>query len=241
MADLAPPPTFAEVVLVDEKTKKARFNPIWLKWFVDVAAVINAGGGTTLTHNDLSGLQGGVAAERYHMLQAEDTSLAAIEALVTGLIAKTGTGTYAVRTITGTANQIVVADGGGVAAAPGLSLAIGSLLTNVYTPTLSNVANLDASTTYQAQYLRAGAFVIVSGKADVDPTAAVATQLGISLPVASNIGAQEDCCGVAFSATIAGQGAAIVGDAANNRAEMQWIAVDLTNQPMYYIFAYRII
>jgi hypothetical protein len=85
MADLAPPPTFAEVVLVDEKTKKARFNPIWLKWFVDVAAVINAGGGTTLTHNDLSGLQGGTTAERYHLLQSQHTNITGTPAIFPGI------------------------------------------------------------------------------------------------------------------------------------------------------------
>ena len=37
-----PPPTYADPVIVDEVTKNARFNPIWLKWFVDMAEVISA-------------------------------------------------------------------------------------------------------------------------------------------------------------------------------------------------------
>lgn len=111
-----------------------------------------------------------------------------------------------------------------------------------YTPTLTNVANLDASTAYQCQYFQVGTVVTVSGKVDVDPTlAATSTQLGISLPVASNIGAAEDCAGTAFSPTIAGQGAAILGDAANNRAQMEWISGDITNQPMYFVFVYEVI
>lgn len=111
-----------------------------------------------------------------------------------------------------------------------------------YTPTLTNVANLDASTAYQCQWSRVGKIVTVSGKVDVDPTTTVtATQLGISLPVASNLGAQEDCAGSAFASGIAGQGAAIRGDAANNRAEMAWIATDVTNQPMYFTFQYEVI
>lgn len=40
-----PPPTYAEPVITDEKTKKAVFNPIWLKWFIDVANFISANGG----------------------------------------------------------------------------------------------------------------------------------------------------------------------------------------------------
>lgn len=112
----------------------------------------------------------------------------------------------------------------------------------VYTPTLTNVANLDASTNYECQYLRVGNTVIVSGKVDVDPTlTATSTQLGISLPIASNLGAVEDCAGTAFASAIAGQGAAILGDAANNRAQMEWVSTDVTNQPMYFTFTYQVI
>ena len=113
---------------------------------------------------------------------------------------------------------------------------------NTYTPTLTNVANLDASTAYHSQYLRVGNVVTVSGRVDADPTApATLTQLGISLPIASNFAATQDCAGVAFASGIAGQGAAIRGDATNDRAEMVWISGDVTNQPMYFTFSYEII
>lgn len=115
------------------------------------------------------------------------------------------------------------------------------LAAGVYTPTLTNVTNVAASTAYECQYMRVGNTVTVGGKVDVDPTAAGATQLGISLPVASNFGAVEDCGGAAFAPAIAGQGAAIIADAANNRAEMNWIAVDITNQPMFFSFTYQVI
>jgi len=67
-----PPPTWAEVILVDEKTKKANFNPIWLKWFIDLVGVINAtgGGGGVIQHNTLGGLQGGSIGQYYHFTQA---------------------------------------------------------------------------------------------------------------------------------------------------------------------------
>lgn len=116
-----------------------------------------------------------------------------------------------------------------------------TLAHGTYTPTLTTVANLDAATAYQCQYLRLGATVTVSGRVDVDPTAGGAAQLGISLPVASTLGAAEDCAGVAFASGIAGQGAAIRGDVANARAEMAWIASDTTDQPMYFTFTYQVI
>lgn len=117
-----------------------------------------------------------------------------------------------------------------------------NLTSGTYTPTLTNVANLDASTAYQCQYMRVGNTVTVSGKVDVDPTAAATpTQLGISLPIASNIGGAEDCAGTGASPGIAGQSMAVVGNAANNRAELQWIAGDLTNQATYFTFTYQVI
>lgn len=112
----------------------------------------------------------------------------------------------------------------------------------LYTPTLTNAANLDGSAAFECQYIQVGDTVHVSGKVTANPTApGVETRLGISLPVASNLGAEEDCAGVAFSSAIAGQGAAIRGDAANNRAEMVWIAGDLASQPMYFSFMYQVI
>lgn len=114
--------------------------------------------------------------------------------------------------------------------------------TQTYTPTLTNVANVSASTPYACQYMRVGNTVTVSGRVDVDPTlTATSTQLGISLPVASNFAAAENCGGAAFCPAIAAQGAAILADATNDRAQMEWISGDITNQPMYFNFTYRVI
>lgn len=45
MSQINPAPTYADPVIVDETTNKASFNPIWLKWFLDLAAVISGAGG----------------------------------------------------------------------------------------------------------------------------------------------------------------------------------------------------
>ena len=117
-----------------------------------------------------------------------------------------------------------------------------TLASGTYTPTLTNVANLDASTAYSCQYLRVGSVVTVSGRVDIDPTAAAAdTRLGISLPVASALTAGNDCAGTAFAFGVAGQGAGIMGDATNDRAEMRWVAGDITNMSMFFSFTYRVI
>jgi len=109
-----------------------------------------------------------------------------------------------------------------------------------YTPTITGVANVDATTAYQCQYMRVGNVVTVSGRVDVDCTsAAVTTSVGISLPVASNFGGSDDCAGTGANA---GTSAAYVGsDAANNRAQMSFTAPTTGNQPYYFIFTYLII
>lgn len=115
-----------------------------------------------------------------------------------------------------------------------------TIAAGTYTPTLTNVTNLDASTAYQAQYIRIGATVTVSGKVDVDPTAAAATELGVSLPVASNFGANEDCAGVAHQQA-AQEGGAISADTANDRASLQFLATGTASRTMYFTFTYQVI
>lgn len=117
------------------------------------------------------------------------------------------------------------------------------LAAGVYTPTRSAEANLDANVTMtEAQYLRVGNTVTVSGRFTADPTTTLtATSFEITLPVASNIGAAEDVAGVAFCGAIASQGAEIIGVAANDTAKVQWVATDATSQTWSYTFTYQVI
>ena len=94
MALVSPPPTYAEVILVDAQGKRPRFNPIWLKWFIDLAGTINAAGGTTILHNDTGSIQGGSASERYHLTSVQHgvttaADWAVLIALGAGILAKT--------------------------------------------------------------------------------------------------------------------------------------------------------
>lgn len=73
-----PPPTYADVVLVDEVSKRPRFNPLWLKWFLEITQFISVnGGGSAINHENLSGLQGGSSSERYHLTHTQMTNLIA--------------------------------------------------------------------------------------------------------------------------------------------------------------------
>ena len=120
--------------------------------------------------------------------------------------------------------------------------ALPALAFGTYTPSLTNVTNLDASTAYECQYLRVGNTVTVSGRVDIDPSSTTtATELGITLPVASNFAVSYQCAGSAFAFGVAGQGAAILGDVTNDRACMKWVSSDITNMGMFFSFTYRII
>lgn len=153
-------------------------------------------------------------------------------------------GTGANLSATGGASQVLKQASAGAVVTVGTlaSTDISGLASGVYTPTLTNVANIAASTAYECQYLRTGTTVCVSGKVDVDPTlTATSTQLGITLPIASNIGTAQDCAGTAFAPAIISQGAAILGDVANDRAQMEFISGDVTNQAFFFVFEYSII
>lgn len=80
MSDFQQPPTYADPVVVDEPTGKSKFNPIWLKWFLDLIGVINAsgGGGGAVAHNDTTGKQGGGGTEFFHLTAAQNTLVSGI-------------------------------------------------------------------------------------------------------------------------------------------------------------------
>lgn len=92
------PPTYAEVVIIDQETKKFQFNPIWLRFFLDIVAILNGQGGSGASgvHNNLVGLQGGTSNQFYHLTLAEYSSLtgAAAHNGLTGLQGGSGSERY---------------------------------------------------------------------------------------------------------------------------------------------------
>jgi hypothetical protein len=117
-----------------------------------------------------------------------------------------------------------------------------TLASGVYTPTATIVVNVAAATSYQAQYSRVGSVVTVSGKVDITPSAAGSVaEVGLSLPIASNLGANEDCGGSAATVNIFGEAAAVIADATNDRARVRWIPGTTSSCSFFYSYAYRII
>jgi hypothetical protein len=122
------------------------------------------------------------------------------------------------------------------------ALATLGVVSGTYTPTLTAVANVDASTAYVAQYTRIGNVVTVAGKFDVDATAAASTSttLGVSLPVASDFTAVNGQCHgvVAIMGNLGGQ---IFADITNNRASLFWQSAITTNVSGGFSFMYAVV
>lgn len=116
------------------------------------------------------------------------------------------------------------------------------LADSTYTPTHTNLTNLSATTPRVTTYARVGNTVIVGGAFSADPVApAGATSFEMSLPIASNFANTFECGGTAFSPNVAGQGAGIFGNVANDTAQVQWTSGDIANQEMDFHFIYRVI
>lgn len=109
-----------------------------------------------------------------------------------------------------------------------------------FTPTLTNTTNAAASTAYVTGYTVLGSCVRVFGKVDIDATAAGAVLVAVSLPVASNLAAEQDLAGIAASDVGAGTVVRIKGDATNDRASFVFPAVSVTNDSYAFEFSYQI-
>jgi hypothetical protein len=114
--------------------------------------------------------------------------------------------------------------------------------TQTYTPTLTNSANITASTARQCTYSRNNNVVTVSGQFDIDPTTTLTlTTLGLSLPVASNFSTAFQAGGTASATTVADGSMGIFSDSTNDRVTIQYICTDVTNHTMTFSFTYQIL
>lgn len=144
-----------------------------------------------------------------------------------------------VLSLTGTGTRMVTADSTG-------KLGTDILPTSgTYTPTATNVTNITSSTPNNTTYQRVGNIVNVTGSITVTTTLAVASQVDVSLPIASNIGAVTDLNGLGDGANGTGGvslGAYITGDATNDRASIFFTSVGVgATYTIYYHFSYKVI
>ena len=120
-----------------------------------------------------------------------------------------------------------------------------------YTPTVVNVSNVTASAAQQAQYMRVGNSVIVSGMIEIDPTVADDyVVLRLTLPVATSfvtdnsLSSRRDLAGTVGATTESSGGRVIsVLNSGTSYAEMSYLVKTASppNAQFAYIFMYRII
>ena len=116
-----------------------------------------------------------------------------------------------------------------------------TLAAGTYTPTLTGTANVASSTAYVCQYMRVGTVVTVSGKVEITPTTAnTYTELGMTLPISSNLTTDEQCSGSGGGKTTQVTAALIMGDATNDRAEIEMLP-GAGSQIYYFTFTYQVL
>jgi hypothetical protein len=112
-----------------------------------------------------------------------------------------------------------------------------------YTPTLTNTTNISASTPFASMFVRTGNLVVVYWTVDVTPTAAAptATELQISLPIASNFSDTIQAAGCGNCLSVPAQTSIVESNAANDRAAIKFLATNTGNANHRGTFMYRVI
>ncbi|MFI5404899.1 MAG: beta strand repeat-containing protein [Nitrososphaerales archaeon] len=115
------------------------------------------------------------------------------------------------------------------------------ICSGTYTPSITNVTNVSASTPYRCQWMRVGNVVTVSGKVTIDiTTTLLPSEIGLSLPIASNFSADNSAGG---SAQIASSNSywSINADSSNDRAKFSMSnQSDVSNINYTFQFTYLI-
>lgn len=124
-----------------------------------------------------------------------------------------------------------------------LATKLPKLTSGTYTPTLTNVANINTTGVFACQWMRVGDVVTVSGRIAIRATLlGVYTEVGISLPVASNFASAQQCGGAVISENAGGSTGGVSADLTNDRARIvsQNIA-DVASNNYALSFTYQVI
>jgi len=120
----------------------------------------------------------------------------------------------------------------------------GNVFSGTYAPTVTNVANVASSATLDAQYMRVGNVVTVSGRFSLTLTAAGAqTTFNLSLPIASNLSSAAHCCGtfVQYQSAAVQPAGVIFGEATADRAQFRIFGASIGPAEYSFQFTYRVL
>ena len=192
MANFEPPPTYAEPVIIDKGKKygdpgASRFNPIWLKWFLDF---VNFANKTNSASGTVANITGGAANE---LLVQSAPNVTSFLAPTTGWLNYNGTsvGWSALPTATSSVLGVVKPDGTSIlntAGAISVTLAsIGAQAAGTYvTPTTLNNGTLPVKGT-NVQVSNVGGFKSSDGSAGYTGTVTTTTLVGKTITIKDGI------------------------------------------------------
>jgi hypothetical protein len=175
------------------------------------------------------------------------TTSTAVDSTVVVKFATNSTSQTADAATSGIDSNLLTIAANGATNLPGIhNVGSGNITSGTYSPTITNTTNVSASTNNGAQYMRVGNVVTVSGTMDVTITTAAgtATDIGISLPIASNFANGNQASGIVSVSSSSGTGYSsgyIFSDATNDRARVNFNAAASGTRTLQYHFTYQII
>ena len=150
----------------------------------------------------------------------------------------TGTITAASQTLSGTLGVTGVSTLTGGATVP--TSAVGNVFSSTYTPTITIVANVSATTATVTSFCRVGNFVTVAGEFNIDPIAVGYAEVQLTLPVASTFISSRQLGGVGaeWSTNTA---LSITCDTSTYKARFLMTAINVANQTITFQFGYLVV
>tara|TARA_B110000503_G_scaffold20487_1_gene30768 strand:+ start:851 stop:1246 length:396 start_codon:yes stop_codon:yes gene_type:complete len=119
---------------------------------------------------------------------------------------------------------------------------LNTIVSDVYTPTLTNTTNITSSTPAICQYFQIYNVLTVSGQVTIQATATGACNLKMTLPVASKFTSSGQAAGT-FATTTAGGTAqgAILADIVGDQFEFRFNATDTASTVYSFTATYQLV
>ncbi len=116
------------------------------------------------------------------------------------------------------------------------------LAAGTWTPNLTHITNLDASTAQSGQYQRVGNTVTCGLHLQVDPTTiSVATEIEFTLPIATNMAAVGELAGAGGASAVVEPWGCFANAVADRGAAKTAAAGSTSNHNIFLTFTYRIV
>ncbi len=224
---------------------------------------LNLAGSGAILFNSATASIGGGGGSDLNLFATADLSLIGATVTITGAV-EINSGTLTLPNTglhildTNATHDLIIAPGSNLTADRTLTVTTGDaahtldisgaptsvvIASGTYSPTITNGANIAASTTAVCLWSRLGDRVTVSGQVNIDPTAAAPTDslFELSLPVASNFGALADCGGVGNGHGALTESWGCFANIANDTASFRGNATTTANHTVTFVFMYTVI